>query len=92
MDVRSPINQSGLVFGDTLFDENAACHIAFGKAYPPGVSGGSEMSPEALVELGVNVAKAHEDVMFGTDTMDVTGIREDGSSLPVMRAGRFVIG
>ena len=92
VDIRSPINQSGLVFGDTLFDENAACHIAFGKAYPPGVAGGSEMSPEALAELGVNVARAHEDVMIGTDTMDVTGIREDGSSLPVMRAGRFVIG
>ena len=89
VDIRSPINQSGLVFGDTLFDENAACHIAFGKAYPPGVTGGSEMSPEALAELGVNVARAHEDVMIGTDTMNVTGIREDGSAIEVMVNGRF---
>ena len=91
VDAESPINRSGLVYGDSLFDENAASHIAFGKAYPTGVAGGSDLTAEALAELGVNTAKAHEDVMIGADAMDVDGIRADGSRLAVMRAGRFVI-
>ncbi len=92
VDIRSPISVSGLVYGDTLFDENAVCHIAFGKAYPAGVVGGRAMGAESLAAMGANEARAHSDVMIGTDTMDVTGLRLDGSGLPIMRAGKFVIG
>lgn len=91
VDVDSPINRSGLVFGDTLFDENAVCHIAFGKAYPAGIEGGRELSEDALVGMGMNVARAHADVMIGTQTMDVTGYLDDGGAVDVMRAGHFVI-
>ena len=66
VDVRSPIHQAGVIFHETLFDENAACHIAFGQAYPEGVRGGAALSREELDALGVNVSDAHEDFMIGT--------------------------
>lgn len=92
VDVDSPINRSGLIFGDTLFDENAACHIAFGKAYPLGIQGGKTMDAEALKALGMNDAKNHDDVMIGTETMSVTGISAAGQRIPVMVNGKFVLG
>jgi len=91
VDVRSPINQSGLIFYDTLFDENAVCHIAFGRAYPEGIVGAHEMSDEALAAFGLNNSDAHEDLMIGTNTMYVTGLCDDGTTVPVMRDGQFVI-
>jgi len=91
VDVRSPINQSGLIFYDTLFDENAVCHIAFGRAYPEGIVGAHEMSEDALAAFGLNNSDAHEDLMIGTNTMYVTGLCDDGTTVPVMRDGQFVI-
>jgi aminopeptidase len=61
VDARSPINQSGLLFHETLFDENAVSHIAFGKAYPDGVEGGAQMSEDQLTALGVNQSDTHVD-------------------------------
>ncbi len=90
VDVRSPVNQTGLVFYDTLFDENASCHIAFGKAYSECVEGAEKMSEEERVAFGLNHSDAHEDFMIGTPTMDVLGTRADGSTIDIMRAGRFV--
>ena len=90
VDVRSPVNQSGLVFYDTLFDENAVCHIAFGKAYPEGMAGATDMDEAARVEAGVNASDAHEDMMIGTPTMNVTGICADGSHVMIMQNGQFV--
>jgi aminopeptidase len=90
VDVRSPINQAGLTFFDTLFDENAACHIAFGKAYSEPVRGAEEMDEDARIAYGMNDSHAHEDFMIGTATMRVDGIRADGSIVPVMRDGMFV--
>ncbi len=90
VDVRSPINQLGTVFHDTLFDENAVCHIAFGSAYSEGVAGGDEMSEEELNALGVNQSDAHQDFMIGTATMDVIGRTADGQEIFVMKAGKFV--
>jgi aminopeptidase len=89
VDSRSPIFQSGRVFYEILFDENAACHFAFGEAYPECVEGGGKMSREELAALGVNHAETHVDFMVGTATMDVTGIAPDGRRVPIMRAGRF---
>lgn len=90
VDTRSPIFQSGRVYYEILFDENAACHFAFGEAYPECVEGGGTMSREELAALGVNQAETHVDFMVGTPTMDVTGITADGQRIPIMKAGQFV--
>ncbi len=90
VDVRSPINRLGTVFHDTLFDENAVCHIAFGSAYSEGVVGGDEMSEAELEALGVNKSDAHQDFMIGTATMDVIGRTATGQEVIVMKEGKFV--
>jgi aminopeptidase len=90
VDVRSPVSRAGVVFYEILFDENAACHIAFGEAYPDAVVGGTSMSQEELQALGVNVADAHLDVMIGTPTLRVTGHCLDGSTVTIMEKGQFV--
>lgn len=90
VDVRSPVNQADVVFYETLFDENAACHIAFGEAYPDGVVNGSNLEDKELRRLGVNQADAHLDVMIGTPTMRLTGICADGSEVVIMQDGSFV--
>lgn len=90
VDVRSPINQSGLVFHDTLFDENAVCHVAFGRGYPEGVAGGNGFSREELDAMGVNWSDTHDDLMIGTATMRVSGTCADGSEVLIMEKGQFV--
>jgi aminopeptidase len=89
VDVRSPINQSGLLFFETLFDENAVCHIAFGEAYPEGVEGGANRTQQELAALGVNQADIHLDVMIGTAAMQVSGICRDGRAIAIMQDGQF---
>ena len=89
VDVSSPIFRSGLTYYNTLFDENAACHMAFGQAYPIGLEGGADLSPEELLEAGVNKSDLHLDVMIGTATLDVTGQLADGGKLEIMRGGRY---
>lgn len=90
VDVRSPINQSGLLFHETLFDENAVCHLAFGRAYPDGLEGSAELSEEELAAQGVNQSDTHVDFMIGTPTMQVDGLCADGRQVALMRAGQFV--
>jgi aminopeptidase len=90
VDVTSPIYRSGILFHDTLFDENAASHVAFGKAYPGGTAGGDALSEAELSELGVNESPLHQDIMFGTPTMQVTAICADGSQTLVMENGQYV--
>lgn len=90
VDVRSPVNQSGVVLHETLFDENVVCHIAFGQAYPGGIEGGDHMPREELYRLGMNKSDTHLDVMIGTPTMRVIGIRADGSETRIMENGQFV--
>lgn len=89
VDMRSPVNQSGLVFYDGLFDENAVCHIAFGNAYPEGMAGATAMSTDERVAAGVNHSDAHEDMMIGTASMNVTGVCADGSEVVIMQNGQF---
>jgi aminopeptidase len=90
VDVRSPINGSGLIFYETLFDENAVCHLAFGEAYPEGIEGGAGRSEEELAALGVNSSDTHVDFMIGTPTMDVTGLTAAGTTVAIMRQGQFL--
>jgi aminopeptidase len=86
----SPISQSGLLFYNTLFDENAASHIALGQAYSKGIRGGGAMSAEELAAHGANTSLIHIDWMIGSAETDVDGIRPDGSSEAVMRRGEWV--
>ncbi len=83
----SPIARRGLLFYSTLFDENAACHLALGKGFPECVAGGLEMDEKALAEHHVNLSAAHVDFMIGTADLEITGILPDGSRVPVFRKG-----
>ena len=85
----SPISQSGVLFYNTLFDENAASHIALGKAYPYTLEGGNAMSNEQLAAAGGNDSLTHVDFMIGSSKMNVDGIRADGTVEPVMRSGEW---
>lgn len=83
----SPISQSGLIFYNILFDENASNHLAFGSAYAFNLQGGTEMSEEELAEAGLNRSQTHVDFMVGSDKMNIDGIKEDGTIVPVFRNG-----
>jgi len=85
----SPISESGLLFYNTLFDENASNHLAIGSAYAFCLEGGKKMSPEDLQDHGLNQSITHVDFMIGSDQMDIDGILEDGSKEAVFRGGNW---
>lgn len=85
----SPISQSGLTFFNTLFDENASNHFALGSAYAFNIKGGTDMTEEELIEAGINRSDVHVDFMVGSNEMDIDGIREDGTRVPVFRKGAW---
>ncbi len=87
----SPVSRSGVLFQNTLYDENAACHLALGRPYPENLKGGNTMDPAALEAHGANTSMQHEDFMFGTRGMCIDGILEDGTEVPVFRDGNFVL-
>jgi aminopeptidase len=86
----SPIAQSGILFWNTLFDENAASHIALGQAYSTCIIGGEKMDNTELARRGANESLIHVDWMIGSAQMDVDGIAADGTSEPLMRSGAWV--
>ncbi|OTN77254.1 aminopeptidase PepS [Enterococcus sp. 8G7_MSG3316] len=83
----SPISQSGIIFFNTLFDENASNHLALGSAYAFSLQGGTDMSEEELAAAGLNRSQTHVDFMVGSDQMSIDGIKEDGTRVPVFRNG-----
>ena len=85
----SPISQSGILFYNTLFDENAACHIALGQCYADCFIDGKKLSPEQIQAQGGNRSLIHIDWMIGSDKIDIDGIGQDGSVTPVMRKGEW---
>ncbi|MFF5996715.1 aminopeptidase [Lysinibacillus sp. KU-BSD001] len=85
----SPISNSGLLFFNTLFDENASNHLAIGSAYAFCLEGGKTMSPEELEANGLNRSITHVDFMIGSANMDIDGITEDGQVEPVFRSGNW---
>ncbi|HXV97142.1 MAG TPA: aminopeptidase [Anaerolineae bacterium] len=85
----SPISQTGLLFYNSLYDENASCHLALGRAYPFCLAGGTTMSEEELAAAGGNHSLTHEDFMIGSGEMNVDGITRDGATEPIMRAGEW---
>jgi aminopeptidase len=87
---KTPISQSGVVFLNTLYDENASNHLAFGSAYRFSLAGGLDMSPEEFARAGGNVSNIHVDFMFGSGEMNVDGVLPDGSTEAVMEKGEWV--
>ena len=85
----SPIRNTGLTFFNTLFDENASCHLAFGAAYPTCVKGGDKMSDEERKRAGLNDSMTHVDFMIGTSDLSIMGVTRDGREIPVFVNGGF---
>ena len=86
----SPISNAKTLFYNTLFDENAACHLAFGEAYPMTVQGAMDMSEEERLAAGLNKSITHVDFMVGTADLSIDGYTADGRCVPVFRNGNFV--
>lgn len=85
----SPIAASGMLFYNTLFDENAACHIALGQAYSSCIREGDKLTPEQLAAKGANESLIHVDWMIGSDKLDIDGISASGATEPLMRQGEW---
>lgn len=85
----SPISQSGVLFLNTLYDENASSHLALGQAYRTTVQDGVDMSDSEYDQVGGNLSLSHVDFMVGSAAMDIDGVQADGSVEPVMRQGEW---
>ncbi|WP_455137867.1 aminopeptidase [Thermophilibacter sp.] len=85
----TPIRQSETLFYDTLYDENASCHLALGMGFPECVADGTSLSKDELLARGVNQSSAHVDFMIGTDDLNVYGIAADGTETPVFADGQW---
>ncbi|WP_188397776.1 aminopeptidase [Sporomusa sp. GT1] len=85
----SPISNSNILFYNTLFDENASCHFAIGKAYPICIENGVSMNPQQLEQAGVNDSMVHVDFMIGTPDLEITGITANGETISVFKNGNF---
>ena len=86
---RSPICESGILFYNTLFDENAACHLAMGMGFADTIDDFQNKTLEECRELGINDSMIHEDFMIGCDSMNIDGICEDGSTVAIFRGGNW---
>jgi aminopeptidase len=84
---RSPISNTNLIFYNTLYDENASCHFAIGRAFPFCLNGGIEMSQQELQHHGLNESLTHVDFMMGSADMHINGILQNGEEEPVFRNG-----
>ena len=85
----SPISQSGILFYNTLFDENASCHIALGQCYSKCFVDGSKLTPDEIAAQGGNKSLIHIDWMIGSGEVDIDGVKPDGSRVPVFRKGEW---
>ena len=87
--VKSPIAESGILFYNTLFDENAACHLALGMGYADTIADHHNKTLEQCRQLGVNDSMIHEDFMIGCDSMNIDAITRDGKVVPIFRKGNW---
>lgn len=87
----SPISLSGVLFFNTLFDENAACHLALGKAYPMNIKDGTTMTLDELKASGANHSLTHVDFMIGTKDLDIIGYDQDGKAVQIFKNGNWAI-
>lgn len=86
----SPISNLNILFYNTLFDENASCHLALGNAYTMNIEQGNDLPEEELIKQGYNKSMVHVDFMFGSHDMEIDGVTENGELVPVFRKGNFV--
>ena len=89
---RSPINDSRVLFYNTLFDENAACHLALGRGFTNCVRGYEQYTEVQLKAMGINDSMIHVDFMIGNDDLDITGVTDTGARIPVFRGGGWAFG
>ena len=87
----SPISNTGILFKNTLFDENASCHFALGAAYSENLEGSTERSNEENRKLGMNDSMIHVDFMVGGPDVTVTGIKSDGSDIVLLKDGEWQV-
>jgi Leucyl aminopeptidase (aminopeptidase T) len=87
----SPISNSGLIFYNTLFDENASCHFAFGEAYPSCLKGSENMTKEELIAKGANDSLTHVDFMVGSAELEIVGETENAERVQIFKAGEWVV-
>ena len=85
----SPINRSGLLFMNTLFDENACCHVAVGEGFQEVIDGFENKTLDEIHSMGINDSIIHVDFMVGSDDLEITGIKDDGSEVPVFVNGTW---
>lgn len=85
----SPISESGILYYTTLYDENASCHLALGAAYAFTLQGGTKMTKDQLMEKGMNQSHTHVDFMMGSPEMNIDGIKDDGTTVPIFRDGNW---
>lgn len=88
---KSTVSDTGRLFYTTLYDENAACHLALGESYPESLEGGLAMSKDELAAHGMNQSLEHVDFMFGTPQLQITGIKPDGTRVPVFIDGNWAL-
>ncbi|MBR6300821.1 MAG: aminopeptidase [Clostridia bacterium] len=87
--VNSPISESGLLFYNTLFDENAACHLALGMGFTNTISGFEDKTLEECRAMGINDSMEHNDFMIGYEGLDIDAITRDGKTVPIFRRGKW---
>ena len=87
----SPVSNTGILFYNTLFDENAACHVALGFGFPECVEGFESMTDQELQEKGVNDSIIHVDFMIGSKDLDITGYTRDGKAVQIFKNGNWAI-
>jgi len=87
----SPISQSGLLWYNTLYDENASCHLALGKAYPSTLAGVENLSEEEKMAKGLNQSLSHNDFMIGSACINIIGKTEDGKEIQIFKDGEWAI-
>ena len=92
VDRESAVGKTGITFFDTLFDENATCHIAYGAGVTFGVDGLEGLTPDELRERGVNMSNIHTDLMIGGPEVDVDGITADGAVVAILRDDVWQLG
>ena len=86
----TPIRQCGILFFNTLYDENASCHLALGTGFPECLQGGLDMTKDEIVERGVNQSAVHVDFMIGSDDLNIVGIAADGTETRIFVNGQWV--
>jgi aminopeptidase len=91
VDASSAVGRRGLLFRNLLFDENASSHVALGAGYSEPVDGASTMAEDERIAAGINASSIHLDVMIGGPTVDVSGVRPDGSEVTILRQGEWVL-